>query len=170
MKGSICEFRAVDAPRIAQLIGRSNQFNVTTRRRTESEVHELISDPAHRAFTIRLEDRFGDYGLIAIVIGKVNGVVFEIDTWLMSCRVLKRQVEEETLNEIARIAALTGCNSIRGIYLPTKKNGMVRDLYTRMGFAVTRDDSDRREFHLDLNAHTTIETKIRILTRSYDPN
>jgi FkbH-like protein len=170
MKCVITEFRAVDAPRIAQLIGRSNQFNVTTRRRTEAEVRQLIDDPAYCAFNMRLEDRFGDYGLIAIVVGRVEGEVLEMDTWLMSCRVLKRQVEEETVNEIVRLARLRGCSRIHGVYLPTKKNGMVRDLYSRMGFATTVDQPDRREFDMDPKVYSPIATKINVVQRAYDPN
>jgi FkbH-like protein len=166
MKCVIAEFRSVDVPRIAQLIGRSNQFNLTTRRRTESEVLQLVNDPAHCAYTMRLEDRFGDNGLIAIVVGRVDGETFDVDTWLMSCRVLNRQVEEETVNEMVRLARLRGCTRIRGVYLPTKKNGMVRDLYPRMGFSVVVDEADRREFELDVAAHATNSTKIAIVRAS----
>jgi FkbH-like protein len=166
MKCVIAEFRAVDVPRIAQLIGRSNQFNCTTRRRTEAEVQQVIDDPAYCAYTMRLEDRFGDYGLIAVVIGRVEGTVFLIDTWLMSCRVLKRQVEEETVNEMVRLARLRGCRRLRGVYLPTKKNGMVRDLYPRMGFSTVLDEPERREFELDLGAYSPIATKIAVIERA----
>jgi FkbH-like protein len=166
MKCLIAGFRPVDVPRIAQLIGRSNQFNLTTRRRTESEVQQLVSDPLHCAYTMRLEDRFGDNGLIAVVIGRVDSDTFHVDTWLMSCRVLNRQVEEETVNEMVRLAQLRGCTRIRGVYLPTKKNGMVRDLYSRMGFSVVVDDIDRREFELDVESHTKNSTKITIVRAS----
>jgi FkbH-like protein len=166
MKGRIDEFRSVDVPRIAQLINRSNQFNVTTRRRTEAEVQLLLTDPTCCGFTIRLEDRFGDYGLIAVVIGRVDGETMQIDTWLMSCRVLKRQVEEETVNEMVRLARTRACRTIKGVYIPTKKNGMVRDLYDNMGFAVTYDGDDRREFELDLLGYAQKETKIQVLHRA----
>jgi FkbH-like protein len=108
MVAVISEFTPVDAPRISQLINKSNQFNLTTRRRTEAEVLELIASPDKRTFTIRLADRFGDHGLIAVVVGDIQGEGFVLDTWLMSCRVLKRQVEEETLNDIVRLASLAG--------------------------------------------------------------
>jgi len=166
MKCVIAEFRPVDVPRIAQLIGRSNQFNCTTRRRTEAEVQQVIDDPAYCAYTMRLEDRFGDYGLIAVVVARVEGALFLIDTWLMSCRVLKRQVEEETVNEMVRLAALRGCNRIRGVYLPTKKNGMVRDLYPRMGFSTVLDQPERREFDLVVSAYSPTPTKITVLGRA----
>ena len=167
MKCSIAEFRPVDVPRIAQLVGRSNQFNLTTRRRTEAEVQQVMNDPACCAYTLRLQDRFGDYGLIAVVIGRVEAEVFHVDTWLMSCRVLKRQVEEETVNEMVRLAKLRGCSRIHGVYLPTKKNGMVRDLYPRMGFTTVMDEPDGREFDLDVS-YTPVATKIEVLQRAYD--
>jgi FkbH-like protein len=168
MKAVIREFRAVDAPRIAQLINKSNQFNLTTRRRTEAEVHELIARPGCAAFTVRLTDRFGDHGLIAVVIGQMRGETFEIDTWLMSCRVLKRQVEEEVVNEMARLAARLGAKRIAAWYLPTAKNGMVRDLYPRMGFATVGETPERSEFELDLAAFEIKPTEIEIVERAYD--
>jgi FkbH-like protein len=168
MKGIIREFRAVDAPRISQLINKSNQFNLTTRRRTEAEVLELISQPDCAAFTMRLTDRFGDHGLIAVVIGRKLDETFAIDTWLMSCRVLKRQVEEEVVNEIARLAARLDAKRIAGLYLPTSKNGMVRDLYPRMGFAVVSEAPDRSEFELDLGEYQIKPTEIEIVERAYD--
>ena len=170
MEGSISEFSAVDAPRLAQLINKSNQFNLTTRRRTEADLQALMTDPAYRCFSVRLKDRFGDHGLISIVITKKEGDALEVDTWLMSCRVLKRQVEEEVLNEIARLAVCDGCSRIRGQYLPTTKNEMVRDLYARMGFTLTREDADGREFELPLAAFAPITTKIKIVRRAYEPS
>jgi FkbH-like protein len=170
MEAAIREFRAVDVPRIAQLINKSNQFNLTTRRRTEAQVEALMADPAVAAFTVRLADRFGDYGLISIVVGRVEGNVFDIDTWLMSCRVLKRQVEEEVLNEIVRLARIRGAADVRGLYLPTAKNGMVRDHYAQLGFRVVQDREECREFSLDVESYCIRPTHIRIAERSYDAN
>ena len=104
MEAVIREFTPVDVPRLAQLINKSNQFNLTTRRRTEAEVQALIRQPDHVGLSVRLQDRFGDHGLISIVVGRETGDSLVIDTWLMSCRVLKRQVEELVLNELARLA------------------------------------------------------------------
>jgi FkbH-like protein len=168
MEGVIREFRAVDAPRISQLINKSNQFNLTTRRRTEAQVQAVIADRACFGFTVRLADRFGDYGLISVVIGKVQGGEAEIDTWLMSCRVLKRQVEEEVLNEIVRLARMHGCTRIKGVYLPSAKNGMVRNHYPALGFTPTVVADDRLEFELDLQSYAVKPTRIRIAEKSYD--
>jgi FkbH-like protein len=168
MTGVIREFRAIDVPRIAQLINKSNQFNLTTRRRSEAEVQALIADPAYVGFTMRLADRFGDHGLISIVIARISGAELEIDTWLMSCRVLKRQVEEEVLNEIVRLATLHNCSAVRGVYLPTKKNGMVRDHYPRFGFQPAAQSEGRYDYVLDAAVYRPVVTHIAILERSYE--
>jgi FkbH-like protein len=170
MEAAFGEFNAVDAPRLAQLINKSNQFNLTTRRRSEADIHALISQPDYVGFSVRLKDRFGDHGLISIVIGHKTDATLNIDTWLMSCRVLKRQVEEEVLNELARLALGRGCVRLKGVYLPTAKNEMVRDFYTRMGFALTSENETRREFELIMNKFQPIATKIKIVRRAYESN
>jgi FkbH-like protein len=168
MEASISEFTPADAPRLAQLINKSNQFNLTTRRRTEADILALMSDPNYVGFSVRLKDRFGDHGLISIVIGQKKDDVLEIDTWLMSCRVLKRQVEEVVLNELTRLAASRGCARLRGVYLPTAKNEMVRDFYTRMGFTLAAENENRREFDLMMTTFQPFATKIKITRRAYE--
>jgi FkbH-like protein len=168
MEGSISEFTGVDVPRLSQLINKSNQFNLTTRRRSEADVLAVIKDAGFVGFSMRLKDRFGDHGLISIVIGqKVDGAM-KIDTWLMSCRVLKRQVEEAVLNELARLAASRGCRKLAGIYLRTAKNEMVRDFYDRMGFTLTAESETRREFELALESYKPVTTRIKIVRRAYE--
>lgn len=165
MRAIVSDFNATDAPRIAQLINKSNQFNLTTRRRTEAEVRALLQDPSYVCFSLRLADRFGDHGLIAVVIGRLQEDGLEVDTWLMSCRVLKRQVEEETLNELVRQALARGCRWIRGVYLPTEKNGMVRDLYPRLGFCPERVTQTRAEYLLETQSYQPIATHITVERR-----
>jgi len=164
MVATISPFSAVDAPRLSQLINKSNQFNLTTRRRTEADIHALIAAPAWACFSIRLKDQFGDHGLISILIGEKMDDRLRIDTWLMSCRVLKRQVEEVALNELARLAIALGCARLEGIYLPTPKNEMVRDFYTGMGFTLVRESTEAREFELDLKSFQPRKTHIKIAT------
>lgn len=170
MEGRFSEFTAVDAPRLSQLINKSNQFNLTTRRRSEAEVLAVMNDPEFVGFSVRLKDRFGDHGLISIVIGEKSNGTLKIDTWLMSCRVLKRQVEEAVLNELARLALARGCHRLEGIYLPTAKNEMVRDFYGRMGFTLTAESGSKREFELPLENFQVIPTKINITRRAYEPS
>jgi FkbH-like protein len=166
MEGIVRRFTAVDVPRISQLINKSNQFNLTTRRRTEGEVLALMNDSAVDGFTVRLRDRFGDHGLISVVIAATQDCVMEIDTWLMSCRVLKRRVEDVVLNELIRLATERGCTQLRGVYLPTKKNGMVRDHFTELGFEPTIDTPERREFVLQLRGYRPRDTPIRLVPDS----
>jgi FkbH-like protein len=168
MVGTIRPFNMIDAPRIAQLIAKSNQFNLTTRRRTEAEVQTIVNDPRHPAFTVRLSDRFGEHGLIAIVVGRVSGAKFEVDTWLMSCRVLKRQVEEVVLNEIVRLADVNGCTHVIGRYIPSAKNGMVREHYPKMGFEHLREEADEIQvYQLALALYEPSATRIKVDQETY---
>jgi FkbH-like protein len=160
MEGVFSDFASIDVPRLAQLINKSNQFNLTTRRRSESEVQSLIGRPGYVCFSMRLQDRFGDHGLISIIIGQVCGDALEIDTWLMSCRVLKRQVEETVLNELVRHARKKGCSRLEGVYLPTPKNEMVREFYPRMGFTARAVTPERGEYTLCLDSHQPTPTRI----------
>jgi FkbH-like protein len=169
MESVISEFAPVDVPRLSQLINKSNQFNLTTRRRSEAEVLAVMKDENFIGFSVRLKDRFGDHGLISIVIGERAGGTMKIDTWLMSCRVLKRQVEDEVLNELIRLAKSKHCARLEGVFLPTPKNEMVRDFYCRMGFTLTAETETKREFELKLDTFQPIPTKIKITRRAYDP-
>ncbi len=128
-------FDPIGLKRITQLINKTNQFNLTTRRYNESEVEVIIADPDSVGLQFRLVDAFGDNGVIAIVIGRCrNGRQLWIDTWLMSCRVLGREVECATLQVIVDAARIMGCETIIGEYIPTAKNAMVSDHYLKLGF------------------------------------
>jgi FkbH-like protein len=136
-------FDNVGQQRIVQLINKTNQFNLTTRRHTDEDVAAIMADPKSFGLQIRLLDRFGDNGIIAIVIGRmVEHDVVTIDTWLMSCRVLGRQVEPTTLNLTAAMAKELGAKKLIGHYVPTKKNGMVRDHYAKLGFETVSTAED----------------------------
>jgi FkbH-like protein len=120
--------------RSTQLINKSNQFNLTTIRRTTAEVLAIAHEPQWVTRTVSLKDRFGDNGLIAVLLAKVVGDALEIDTWLMSCRVLKRNVEHTALNILCQVAIDRGLRVVRGKYIPTAKNALVKDHYTSLGF------------------------------------
>lgn len=132
-------FQPVDVKRIAQLINKTNQFNVTTRRYTEAEVRAMMEDPNVITYAARLSDRFGDNGLTSVVIARrsQDGAepAVEIDTWLMSCRVLGRRVEDAMLSVIAGDTTGAGATRLIGRYRPTPRNGMVRDLFKGLGFS-----------------------------------
>ena len=170
MESAMSEFVPVDVPRLSQLINKSNQFNLTTHRRSEAEVIAVMNDKNFAGFSVRLKDRFGDHGLISIIIGEKVGDAMRIDTWLMSCRVLKRGVEEEVLNELVRLARLKDCQSLLGTFLPTAKNDMVRDFYGKMGFTLTAESESKREFELKLENFQPAQTKIKVISRAYEPS
>ncbi len=157
-------FDRIGLQRITQLINKSNQFNLTTRRYTDEDVIAVMADPAAFGLQLRLLDRFGDNGVIAIVIGRLQpGGDLLIDTWLMSCRVLGRQVEPTTLNLIAQEAGTLGARRLVGEYVPTKKNGMVKDHYARLGFTAMDTDADgRSRAFLDLSGFRPAETFIHV--------
>ena len=138
MRLAVLPFRPVDVPRIAQLINKTNQFNVTTRRYTEAEVTGMMNDPSTLTFSARLDDCFGSNGIVSIVIGRIvahEGVqALDLDTWLMSCRVLGRSVENAVLAVVVDTARQAGVERLIGRYRPSPKNGMVRDLFPRLGF------------------------------------
>ena len=136
MVSSVDGFTKFLTPRIAQLTQRSNQFNLRTIRYTEEDISRLEADTnGHKCFSFTLEDRFGDNGMICvIVLDKKTPETLFIDTWLMSCRVLKRGMENFTLNTIVRYACQNGYKEIIGEYIPTLKNAMVKEHYPSLGF------------------------------------
>lgn len=142
MVGEARPFESVRFPRIAQLTQRSNQFNLRTVRYTEDDIAEMAADDEYITLYYTLRDRYGDHGLVSVVIMKRESedTVF-IDTWLMSCRVLKRGMEEYIINKAVAYARDAGYDTIRAEYIPTPKNGMVKDIYTKMGFAAVTENN-----------------------------
>ncbi len=136
---SIAAFDTVGRKRIAQLISKSNQFNLTTRRYSEAEVAAVQSNPDAVTLQARLEDIFGDNGMISAVICLQKERRWEIDTWIMSCRVLGRRVEETILQYLVQQARAAGITELIGRYVPTARNGLVRDHFSKLGF--TRIDA-----------------------------
>ena len=135
MVSRVSGFTKFNIPRVAQLSQRSNQFNLRTVRYTEADIEALANDPNVIDLSFTLEDKFGDNGLIAVVIMKpLDKETLFVDTWFMSCRVLKRGMENFTLNTMVEKAKAAGYKKIIGEYLPTSKNQMVENHYTGLGF------------------------------------
>jgi FkbH-like protein len=148
-------------PRFGQLINKSNQFNLTTRRYTESELQILIADTSTLTLQVRLIDQFGDNGMICAVIAVPERQDWVLDTWVMSCRVVGRMVEQAVLNRIVAEACARGIRRLIGIYRPTERNGMVKDHYAKLGFAradASAPGEDRWE--LDVNAFAPFDVPI----------
>jgi FkbH-like protein len=138
------KFTPFNLPRIAQLIQRSNQFNLTTQRYNEAACEALMNDANCVPFTVTLSDKFGDYGLISVVVLRLSERKIDIDTYLMSCRVLQRGVEHFVMNNIFALAARRGADHVIGRYLRSAKNDMVKSFYNNFGFEKTdeRDNGD----------------------------
>jgi FkbH-like protein len=128
--------------RIAQLINKSNQFNLTTRRYTETDVDAFALDASCLTLQVRLSDTFGDNGMISVVICRQAAEELIVDTWLMSCRVLGRRVEIMVLQEILANAKRRGARRLIGKYIPTGKNGLVEDHYAKLGFSRLATEPD----------------------------
>jgi FkbH-like protein len=156
-------FDKIGLQRIVQLINKSNQFNLTTRRYTDEDILSVIADKDAFGLQLRLVDCFGDHGIIAIVVGRKSSMDLAIDTWLMSCRVLGRQVEEAALLLIYQHAQAFGAQRIIGEYRPTAKNGMVKEHYRKLGFAkIETEDNGTTRWSLNISEYTAPDLLMRI--------
>lgn len=145
MKGEIAPFVPMYMSRIAQLTNKSNQFNLTTKRYSQTEIEAAAADPNMITLYGKLTDKFGDNGVVSIVIGRIEGQnkdELHIELWLMSCRVLKRNMEFAMMDKLAEIALSRNIRKIVGYYYPTAKNAMVKDFYHLQGFEKVSEDED----------------------------
>lgn len=155
MKGEIDSFSPIYMSRIAQLTNKSNQFNLTTKRYSQSEIEEVASNPNYVTLYGKLGDKFGDNGVVSIVIGHKEGVQkdeLHVELWLMSCRVLKREMEFAMMDALVEKAKSLGIKKIVGYYYPTAKNAMVKDFYSLQGFHKISEDTEGNsvwEFPID---------------------
>lgn len=148
MIGEAKPFDELHFSRIAQLTQRSNQFNLRTIRYTESDIKDIAESDDYLTRYYTLKDKFGDHGLVSVLIMKKESAdTLFVDTWLMSCRVLKRGMEEFIINQMVVAARNVGFTRIIGEYIPTNKNAMVKDIYEKMGFTRTEEN----KFVLNVN-------------------
>ena len=144
-------FEPVYMARIAQLTNKSNQFNLTTRRYTQGEIEAVAADPGYITLYGKLLDRFGDNGVVSVVIGHVEGQECLVDLWIMSCRVLKRDMEFAMMDALVKECLKRGVRRIRGFYYPTAKNGMVKEFYGLQGFEKSAEsDNGDTEWIFDI--------------------
>ncbi len=140
---TVSRFAPADTARLAQLMAKSNQFNLTTRRYGEQDVPRLADDGDILCWQARLDDKFTSHGIIAIVIARKNGAVWAIDSWVQSCRVLGRGVEDALMNALFAEAQTSGAETITGTYIPTPRNGLVADFFPKLGFAALPGDASQ---------------------------
>lgn len=151
MKAEVKPFSLIYLERITQIINKCNQFNVTTRRYTMTEIENIRSRENFITLYGRLVDKFGDNGLISIVIGEIRGNELHIELWVMSCRVLKRGMEDAMFDQLAATAQTQSITTIYGYYYPTNKNGMTSGLFEQMGFVnVERSDTGATKWRFDI--------------------
>jgi len=145
LTGQVRQIDEENLTRVMQLIGKTNQFNLTTRRHSLPHIQKTLADSRTVAIAVSIQDRYGDYGLVAVVLGvahEADNECIEIDTWLMSCRVIGRTVEQFTLQSFLKLATDRGYQRVRGTYIPTAKNALVEDLYPTMGLERCLPESD----------------------------
>lgn len=140
MRAEIGAFIPVYYSRIAQLSNKSNQFNLTTRRYTQAEIEAIAADDSYITLYGKLFDKFGDNGVVSVVIGHRRGEIVDIDLWIMSCRVLKRDMECAMIDKLVDECRKQGIKKLIGYYYPTAKNSMVKDLYGMLGFDKADED------------------------------
>lgn len=165
MESVVSGFTKFNTPRVAQLSQRSNQFNLRTVRYTEADIEALASDPDVIDLSFTLEDKFGDNGLVVVIVMKrQDAETLFVDTWLMSCRVLKRGMENFTLNTMVERAKAAGYRRIIGEYLPTPKNKMVEDHYASLGFQKI-EGAPTAQYVLDVDHYQNRECYISVKSK-----
>ena len=164
-------FDATGRARIVQLINKSNQYNLTTRRYTDPEIAQAEEDPEVFTLQVRLTDIFGDNGMISVVICRPGAPgVWEIDTWLMSCRVLGRRAEHMVLREILEHAHAAGIRKLVGTYRPTDRNKLVVDHYARLGFTkVKESESGETRWELLVDGADPERAPMKVVSQGFAP-
>jgi len=166
MEVNFAPFDKLGTPRISQLINKSNQFNLTTRRYSEAEIAELVLNPEYFTLQVRLKDVHGDNGMISVIICKKNRSHWNIDTWLMSCRVLGRRVEEAVLQHILKYARIANVDKLIGTYIPTARNMIVRDHYAKLGFTKIPNNEEPDRWEINTLEHPELSLPMRITDSS----
>lgn len=154
MQAYIDDFKPIYMQRIAQLTNKSNQFNLTTLRCSEDDIKNMQEADDYICLCGRLTDKFADNGLVTVVIANIEDDVLHIRLWVMSCRVLKREMEDVMMNVLVEVAKKRGIDKIIGHYYPTAKNGMVKDFYGTMGYTkIHEDEEGNTDWELILNCY-----------------
>lgn len=154
MTGVVRPFEPVYMGRIAQLTNKSNQFNLTTQRFTQAQIEQMAADEKYITLYGKLADKFGDNGVVSVVIAEKDGDCAHIRLWLMSCRVLKRDMELAMLDGLAERCLAEGISTLYGYYYPTAKNNMVREFYGQLGFErISEDEAGNTGWKLSLTGY-----------------
>ena len=169
MHAKITDFLPVYIQRITQLTNKSNQFNVTTKRYSESEMNEVAKSSDHIRLCGQLADKFGDNGIVSVVIGRCENKTLHIELWLMSCRVLKRDMEFAMLDELVKQCHTRGITKIIGYYYKTPKNNMVSELFGTFGFKNESKNSNGDSiWSLDISSYTNKNNVIKVNEKEFN--
>ena len=164
MKAEITSFKPIYLERISQLSNKSNQFNLTTKRYSLADIESVYNSDEYIKIYGKLEDIFGDNGVISVVIGKMKNSELHIDLWIMSCRVLKRNMEIAMMDKLVEKAKEKGIKTIYGYYYPTLKNKMVKDFYDLQGFELlNEDESGNKTYKLDIENYENKNNVIEVI-------
>lgn len=161
MYASVKEISSDEIERFTQLLNKSNQFNLRTQRYTESEIEELTNDKNSKCIAVKLKDKFSEYGIISCIILRKQDKECFIESWVMSCRVLKRGVENLTFKNVLQISKNWGCDLIIGEYIPTVKNKMVESFYDNLGFTEISKAKETKTYSYDCKDEFNISTYIK---------
>jgi FkbH-like protein len=151
MKAQISDFKPLYLERITQLTNKTNQFNLTTKRYPLNEIEAISKDNGYIKLYGKLQDKYGDNGLVSVIIGKIDGSCLYVELWLMSCRVVKRNMELAMFDELVNACSKKAIKKIIGSYIPTKKNGIVANHFLLLGFTKIssgRDGSSSWEYEI----------------------
>lgn len=162
MLAEIQEAKDIYLERIHQLINKTNQFNLTTKRYTKAEVEKVYNDENSILLYGRLQDKFGDNGLVSIIIGKKDNKVLNIPLWIMSCRVLKRDMEKAMLDNLVKISKEKGIEKIIGEFIPSPKNSMVQNHYKELGFKLVENKENSTTWELEISKYENKNKIIKI--------
>ena len=163
MHAEISSFKPIYLERISQLSNKSNQFNLTTKRYSLADIEKVANSDEYIKIYGKLEDIFGDNGVISVVIGHIKGKELHIDLWIMSCRVLKRNMEFAMMDELVRKAKEANIETIYGYYYPTLKNKMVKEFYDLQGFTLeSEDEKGNKTYKLNVDGYKNKNNVIEV--------
>ena len=162
MKAEIESFSSDYIDRITQLTNKTNQFNLTTKRYSIGEIENILSSDNYIKIQGKLSDKYGENGLIAVIIGKIENESCHIDLWLMSCRVLKRDMEFAMLDNLVNFCEIKGIKKIIGYYYKSSKNKMVSDMYENFGFDLVNQDGEDTVWKLEISEYKTKNKFIKV--------
>lgn len=166
MKAQIKDFDPIYIPRITQLTNKVNQFNLTTKRFSQKEIEIISSKNTYIKLYGKLEDKFGDNGIASVIIGKIEGGILHVDLWLMSCRVIKRNMEHAMLDMLIQKALKCRISKIIGYYYKTAKNELVKDFYETMGFNLSEHNGEDSVWEIKTADYSNLNNVIKVETET----